>query len=78
MNSELISAGEKLILLIKNKTIVKDYRPDSGTDFHGGYEELYLNKFKQYLSSVGRYIRNQQLKDIKYNGYYRKWGIEYA
>ena len=68
MNNESMSAGEKLILAIKNKTIVKDYRPNSGTDFHGGYEELYLYKFKQYQSSVGRYIRNQQLKEVKYNG----------
>lgn len=32
------------------------------------YESYYLYKFKQYLSSVGKYIRDQQLKDIKYAG----------
>lgn len=29
-------------------------------------EELYLYKFKKYLSSVSRYIRNQQIKNIPY------------
>ena len=62
------SSGEKLIIAIKNKTIVKDYRPNSGKDFNGGYEELYLYKFKQYQSSVGRYVRNKQLKEVIYNG----------
>ena len=68
MSSTAMSSGEKLVFAIKNKTIVKDYRPNSGKDFHGGYEELYLYKFKQYQSSVGRYIRNQQLKEVSYNG----------
>lgn len=68
MNNDSISAGEKLIIAIKNKTIVKDYMPNSGHDFHGGYEELYLYKFKKYQSSVGRYIRNKQLKEEAYNG----------
>lgn len=62
------SAGEKLIIAIKKKNIIKDYRPNTGKDFHGGYEELYLYKFKKYQSSVGRYIRNQQLKEVSYNG----------
>lgn len=68
MSNAVKSPGEKLIIAIKNKTIVKDYRPNTGKDFHGGYEELYLYKFKQYQSSVGRYIRNQQLKEVSYNG----------
>ena len=57
-----MSVGERLITAIKNKAIVKDIRSDNGRDFHDGYEELYLYKFKQYQSSVGRYVRNQQLK----------------
>ena len=68
MSNAVKSPGEKLIIANKNKTIVKDYRPNTGKDFHGGYEELYLYKFKQYQSSVGRYIRNQQLKEVSYNG----------
>ena len=68
MSNAVKSPGEKFIIAIKNKTIVKDYRPNTGKDFHGGYEELYLYKFKQYQSSVGRYIRNQQLKEVSYNG----------
>ena len=68
MSNVVKTSGEKLIIAIKNKTIVKDYRPNTGKDFHGGYEELYLYKFKQYQSSVGRYIRNQQLKEVSYNG----------
>ena len=31
------------------------------------WEQYYLYKFKQYLSSVGKYIRDQQLKEIKYS-----------
>ena len=34
--------------------------------FEGGYAELYLYKFKQYESSVGKYIRDQQLKNYPY------------
>lgn len=68
MSNIVKSPGERLIIAIKNKTIVKDYRPNTGKDFHGGFEELYLYKFKQYESSVGRYIRNQQLKEVSYNG----------
>lgn len=57
-----MSVGERLITAIKNQTIIKDVQCDNGRDFHGGYEELYLYRFKQYQSSVGRYVRNQQLK----------------
>lgn len=64
-----LSAGEKLIRAIENKDIIKDYRPNHGKEFHGGYEELYLYKFKSYLGSVGRAIRNKQLtKETSYNG----------
>ena len=48
MSNAVKSSGEKLIDAINNKTIVKDYRPNTGKDFHGGYEELYLYKFKQF------------------------------
>ena len=63
-----LSPGQQLIQKIKEKKIIKDYIPESGVDFHGGYEDLYFYKFKQYLSSVSRYIMNKQLKDIPYNG----------
>ena len=35
-------------------------------DFHGGYEEHYLYKFKQFQSSIGRYLQNLRLKDMYY------------
>ena len=31
-----------------------------------GYEELYLYKFKKYLSGVARYLQNKRLKNYKY------------
>lgn len=34
--------------------------------FEGGYSEYYLYKFKQYESSVGKYIQDQQLKNYPY------------
>lgn len=68
INDECISAGERLIVAIKNKTIVKDHRPNTGKDFHGGYEEVYLHKFKKYQSSVGRFILNMKLTEEPYNG----------
>lgn len=30
------------------------------------YEQYYLYRFKQYLSSVGRATRNRQLKEVIY------------
>lgn len=30
------------------------------------FEQYYLYKFKQYLSSVGRAVRNRQLKEVIY------------
>ena len=32
------------------------------------FEQYYLYRFNQYLSSVGYYIRNQQLKPLIYKG----------
>lgn len=63
------SAGERLVNAIESKKIVKDYRPNHGRNFHGAYEELYLYKFRVYLGSVGRAIRNSQLKKENYYGY---------
>ena len=63
-----MTVGEQLINEIKNGIITKDHRSNSGRDFHAGYEELYRYKFKKYLSSVGRYIQNQKIKEVPYYG----------
>lgn len=60
--------GKKLIYAIENNMIVKDYLPNHGNTFHGGYEELYLNKFRTYLGSASRAIINRGLNKENYNG----------
>lgn len=37
-------------------------------DAYEGYFDLWLYKFKKYLSSVGRYITNQRIKERPYEG----------
>lgn len=60
-----MTTGQKLILAIKNKAITKDLPPHTtGRDFKGGYEELYLHKFKQYQSSVGRYLMDKKIGEV--------------
>lgn len=69
MNNESTSSpGKRLIQAIKEKKICKDHLPNTGKEFHGGYEELYLYTFKLYESSVSRYILNQQITEEPYNG----------
>ena len=67
-NHSAETVGTRLVKAIKEKRIIKDHRPNTGKDFHGGYEELYLYKFKTYESSVGRYILQQQLSEEPYHG----------
>ena len=68
MNKEIdMSAGKKLVLDLRNHVIVKDYLSNHGRDFHGGYEQLYLDKFQNYLGSVSRHVCNMQLKEVSYN-----------
>lgn len=47
--------------------------------FDKGYMDLYLYKFKNYLSSVPRYLLNQKLGNYKYDEYdrYHKLYQEY-
>jgi hypothetical protein len=62
------SIGEKMVYAIENGQIMKDYLPNHGDTFHGGYEELYLHKFKTYLGSVSRAIINRNLAKERGNG----------
>ena len=45
-----------------------EYKYPDDYFFHSGYAELYRYKFKKYLSGVSRYLQNQKLKDIPYEG----------
>ena len=55
------SIGEKIVYAMEKGLIKKDFLPNHGNTFHGGYEELYLYKFKTYLGSVSRAIVNRNL-----------------
>lgn len=55
------SIGKKMLYLIENDMIKKDYLPNHGSTFSGGYEDLYLHKFKKYLGSVSRAIVNRNI-----------------
>ena len=49
--------GKRLVSELKTGAILKDLPPEyNQIDFHAGYEDLYLFKFKTWLSSVSRYI----------------------
>lgn len=68
MSKEIkMSAGQKLVSDLRNHIIIKEYLSNHGRDFHGGYEQLYSDKFKNYLGSVSRHICNKQLKEVSYN-----------
>lgn len=70
MNDEkyVMTVGERFVSAIEDGTIIKDCRPNHGKVFHGAYEELYLHKFRTYLGSVSRAIRNSQLRKENYYG----------
>lgn len=53
--------GKDLVRMMKDGTIQKDVLPDNGTEFHGDYEQIYLETFMDYLGSVGRYLQNERL-----------------
>ena len=60
-----MTTGQKLIIAIKEKTITKDLPPHTtGRNFKGGYEELYLHKFKRYQSGVGRYLMDKKIGEV--------------
>lgn len=70
MNSnEKYSIGEKMVNAIINDRLIKDSLPNHGKPFHGGYEQLYLYKFKTYLGSVSRAIINQNIIGEQFNEY---------
>ena len=63
-----IEKGEKLIIAIQEKKILKENRPNHGKEFHGGYEQLYKERFHNYLGSCGRYMDNSRLSEREYYG----------
>lgn len=70
MNNENgLSGGKQLIFELRNHEIVKDLLGNHGYEFHGGYEELYADKFKDYLGSVSRHIRNSHIIEECYYGF---------
>jgi len=60
-----MTTGQKLVIAIKNHVITKDLPPQTtGRDFKGGYEELYLYKFKRYQSSVCKYLMDKKIREM--------------
>ena len=45
-----------------------EYQYPDDEFFYGGYAQLYEYKFRMYLSGVSRYLQNQKLKEIPYEG----------
>lgn len=60
--------GKKLVRMMQDGTIEKQTLPDKGKTFHGGYEQLYLENFVNYLGCVSRYLQNKRLKVKSYDG----------
>ena len=54
--------------MMQDGTIEKQTLPDKGKTFHGGYEQLYLENFVNYLGCVSRYLQNKRLKVKSYDG----------
>ena len=64
-------ANEKAIVFadkLKSGIIKKDYLPNHGDDFQGGYEQYYKDKFHVYHSSVTRYKHLSRIKEEVYCG----------
>ena len=53
---------------LKDGSIKKDYLPNHGNDFHGGYEQYYFDKFHVYLSSVTRFKHLSRVNEGGYCG----------
>ncbi|QWT52204.1 hypothetical protein [Eubacterium sp. MSJ-33] len=68
MEEKKLTNGEKLIIAIRERKILKDNRPNHGLDFYGGYEELYRQRFHNYLGSCSRYLENKRLNVREYHG----------
>ena len=65
MSSTYIFTKEASDKLTKNRCIdIGDDNIVSPAEF----EQLYFDKFKTYLSGVGRYLLNQKLEDRPYEG----------
>lgn len=63
-----VTKGEKLIVAIRERKILKENRPNHGKEFHGGYEQLYKERFHNYLGSCSRYMDNSRINEREYYG----------
>lgn len=63
-----VAKGGKLIVAIRERKILKENRPNHGKEFHGGYEQLYKERFHNYLGSCSRYMDNCRINEREYYG----------
>lgn len=55
--------GIKLVIGLKDGTFEKNYRPNHGSDFTRGLEELYRYRFNCYMGSCGCFLMDARMKD---------------
>lgn len=60
--------GNILVEKIINGQIKIDNLVNYGEEFSGNYEQLYFEKFYNYLGSTSRYLMNNLLSEKPYDG----------
>ena len=60
--------GKKFVEELRNGTFKKNYRPNHGPDFTGGWEGIYSNCFIEYVSSCSCYLMNHRMERRAYYG----------
>lgn len=53
--------GQKLVDSLMDGSFVKNHRPNHAPDFDKGYEDLYRNRFVNYLGSCGCFLMDRRL-----------------
>ena len=53
--------GTRLVNALETGAFVKDFRPNHGSDFTGGLENLHRERFRLYMGSCGCFLMDLRL-----------------
>ena len=63
-----VTTGDKFVEELISGEFKKNYRPNKGLNFTGGFEGNYFDFFEKYLCSCGCYMMDNRLKREDYYG----------
>ncbi|MDY4893079.1 MAG: hypothetical protein SO130_06730 [Agathobacter sp.] len=66
--NQAVTNGTCFVKELKSGQFQKNYRPNHGPEFSSGLKDLYLDNFKEYMSSCSCFLMDQRLKREEYHG----------